>query len=170
MHDDQHGTAIISCAALLNALELAEKKIEDVRIVVSGAGAAAVSCTRLYQAFGLKRENIVMTDSRGVIRQDRESLPAPKDEFATHLDLHTLEALEGADVFIGFSKADILSSETLLTMAKNPIVFAMANPDPDIAYQKQWILAMILLWLRAVPIILTRSIMFLDFHLFLEEH
>ena len=137
MHDDQHGTAIISCAALLNALELAEKKIEDVRIVVSGAGAAAVSCTRLYQAFGLKRENIVMTDSRGVIRQDRESLPAPKDEFATHLDLHTLEeALEGADVFIGLSKADILSSETLLTMAKNPIVFAMANPDPEIAYQK----------------------------------
>ena len=137
MHDDQHGTAIISCAALLNALELAEKKIEDVRIVVSGAGAAAVSCTRLYQAFGLKRENIVMTDSRGVIRLDRESLPAPKDEFATHLDINTLEeALEGADVFIGLSKADILSSETLLTMAKNPIVFAMANPDPEIAYQK----------------------------------
>ena len=137
MHDDQHGTAIISCAALLNALELAEKKIEDVRIVVSGAGAAAVSCTRLYQAFGLKRENIVMTDSRGVIRKDRESLPAPKDEFATHLDINTLEeALEGADVFIGLSKADILSSETLLTMAKNPIVFAMANPDPEIAYQK----------------------------------
>ncbi|MGC6479248.1 MAG: NADP-dependent malic enzyme [Flavobacteriaceae bacterium] len=136
MHDDQHGTAIISCAALLNALELADKKIEDVRVVVSGAGAAAVSCTRLYQAFGLQRKNIIMTDSRGVIRQDRSSLPAPKDEFATHLDVHTLEeALEGADVFIGLSAADILAPEILLKMAKKPIVFAMANPDPEIAYK-----------------------------------
>lgn len=136
MHDDQHGTAIISCAALLNALEIAEKKIDEVRIVVSGAGAAAVSCTRLYQAFGLKQENIVMTDSRGVIRADREKLSAPKDEFATTQDVHTLaEALVGADVFIGLSKADILSPEMLLQMADRPIVFAMANPDPEIAYQ-----------------------------------
>ena len=135
MHDDQHGTAIISCAALLNALELSEKKIEEVRIVISGAGAAAVSCTRLYKAFGAKSENIVMTDSKGVIRKDRENLTPEKAEFATALDLNTLEdAMEDADVFIGLSMANIVTPAMLNSMGKNPIVFAMANPDPEIAY------------------------------------
>ena len=135
MHDDQHGTAIISCAALLNALELSDKKIEEVRIVISGAGAAAVSCTRLYKAFGAKSENIVMTDSKGVIRKDRENLTPEKAEFATTLDLNTLEdAMHDADVFIGLSMANIVTPAMLKSMEKNPIVFAMANPDPEIAY------------------------------------
>ena len=135
MHDDQHGTAIISCAALLNALELANKKLEEVRIVVSGAGAAAVSCTRLYKSFGAKAENIIMCDSKGVIRKDREKLTTEKSEFATHLDLHSLEdAMKGADVFIGLSMADIVTPEMLISMHKNPIVFAMANPNPEIDY------------------------------------
>ena len=107
MHDDQHGTAIISAAALLNALELSDKKIEEVTIVVSGAGAAAISCTKLYKAFGAKVDNIVMLDSSGVIRRDRENLSPEKDEFATSRDLNTLdEAMKGADVFIGLSKSD----------------------------------------------------------------
>ena len=135
MHDDQHGTAIISCAALLNALELSQKKIEEVRIVISGAGAAAVSCTRLYKAFGAKSENIVMTDSKGVIRKDRENLTPEKTEFATDLDLNTLEdAMHDADVFIGLSMANIVTPAMLKSMGKNPIVFAMANPDPEITY------------------------------------
>ena len=135
MHDDQHGTAIISCAALLNALELSDKKIEEIRIVISGAGAAAVSCTRLYKAFGAKSENIVMTDSKGVIRKDRENLTPEKAEFATDLDLNTLEdAMHDADVFIGLSMANIVTPAMLKSMEKNPIVFAMANPDPEIAY------------------------------------
>ena len=135
MHDDQHGTAIISAAALLNALELADKKIEDVKIVVSGAGAAAISCTKLYLSFGADVKNIVMLDSKGVIRKDREYLSPEKKEFATDQDKHTLgEAVVDADVFIGLSMADILSPELLLTMAKNPIVFAMANPNPEIEY------------------------------------
>ena len=136
MHDDQHGTAIISAAALLNALELAEKNIEDVSIVVSGAGAAAISCTRLYQAFGAKRENIVMLDSKGVIRKDRESLSSEKAEFATHRKIDTLvEAMKNADVFIGLSQPDIVTPKMLLSMSANPIVFAMANPVPEINYQ-----------------------------------
>lgn len=135
MHDDQHGTAIISCAALLNALEFSSKSMDSVRIVISGAGAAAVSCTRLYKAFGAKAENIVMTDSKGVIRQDRKDLTPEKKEFATLIDVHTLEeAMVGADVFIGLSKADIVSPAMLKSMATNPIVFAMANPDPEISY------------------------------------
>lgn len=135
MHDDQHGTAIISAAALLNALELINKKIEEVRIVVSGAGAAAVSCTKLYKAFGAKAENIVMLDSKGVIRTDRENLSAEKLEFASDRKIDTLEeAMIDADVFIGLSIADVVNPEMLLTMAKDPIVFAMANPDPEIAY------------------------------------
>ena len=135
MHDDQHGTAIISAAALLNALEITNKKIEKVRIVISGAGAAAVSCTKLYKAFGASAKNIVMIDSKGVIRSDRESLSAEKLEFATDRKIDTLdEAMVDADVFIGLSVADLVSPEMLLTMAKNPIVFAMANPDPEIAY------------------------------------
>ncbi len=136
MHDDQHGTAIISAAALLNALELAEKNIEDVKIVVSGAGAAAISCTRLYQAFGAKPENIVMLDSKGVIRSNRPDLTSQKAEFATDRKIDTLdEAMINADVFIGLSMADIVTPSMLKTMAKNPIVFAMANPDPEIDYQ-----------------------------------
>ncbi|MEM9680563.1 MAG: NADP-dependent malic enzyme, partial [Bacteroidota bacterium] len=136
MHDDQHGTAIISAAALLNALEIAEKNIEDVKIVVSGAGAAAISCTRLYKAFGAKADHIVMLDSKGVIRSNRENLTKQKLEFATDRPVDTLEeAMIDADVFIGLSKADIVSPEMLKTMAKTPIVFAMANPDPEINYQ-----------------------------------
>ncbi|GGW59487.1 allosteric NADP-dependent malic enzyme [Winogradskyella epiphytica] len=136
MHDDQHGTAIISAAALLNALELAEKKIEEAQIVVSGAGAAAISCTRLYQAFGAKRENIVMLDSKGVIRDDRDDLSSQKAEFATHRKIDTLaEAMDNADVFIGLSQPDIVTPEMLKSMAANPIVFAMANPNPEIGYQ-----------------------------------
>ncbi|MGB2115943.1 MAG: NADP-dependent malic enzyme [Flavobacteriaceae bacterium] len=136
MHDDQHGTAIISAAALLNALELADKKIEDVVIVVSGAGAAAVSCTKLYKAFGAKAENIIMLDSKGVIRADRSNLTTQKAEFATHRDLNDLEeAMHKADVFIGLSAANIVTPKMLLSMASNPIVFAMANPDPEIAYK-----------------------------------
>ena len=135
MHDDQHGTAIISAAALLNALEISDKKIEDVRIVISGAGAAAVSCTRLYKAFGAKDENIVMLDSKGVIRKDRENLSAEKLEFASDRKIDTLdEAMVDANVFVGLSIADVVTPEMLLSMAENPIVFAMANPDPEIAY------------------------------------
>ncbi len=135
MHDDQHGTAIISAAALLNALELTKKKIEKVRIVVSGAGAAAISCTRLYKAFGAKAENIVMLDSKGVIRKDRDNLSSQKAEFASNRNISTLEeAMVDADVFIGLSMANIVSPEMLKSMAKNPIVFAMANPDPEIEY------------------------------------
>ncbi|MDA9362404.1 NADP-dependent malic enzyme [Flavobacteriaceae bacterium] len=135
MHDDQHGTAIISAAALLNALELAEKKIEKVKVVVCGAGAAAISCTRMYKALGLRKENIVMTDSKGVISIKRENLSKEKAEFATKRNLSNLkEAMVDADVFIGLSKADMVIPEMLLSMAKNPIVFAMANPDPEIDY------------------------------------
>ena len=136
MHDDQHGTAIISAAALLNALEITNKKIEKVKIVVSGAGAAAVSCTRLYKAFGAVAENIVMLDSKGVIRQDAENLSQEKREFATKRKINTLaEATKDADVFIGLSIADILTPAMLNSMAKDPIVFAMANPDPEIKYK-----------------------------------
>ena len=135
MHDDQHGTAIISAAALLNALELAEKDISEVKVVVSGAGAAAISCTKLYKAFGVKPENIVMTDSKGVIRKDRTNLTPQKDEFATSRDLHSLEdAMKDSDVFIGLSMANLVTPEMLLSMSDNPIVFAMANPDPEIEY------------------------------------
>ena len=135
MHDDQHGTAIISCAALLNALELAGKKIETAKIVISGAGAAAISCARLYKSFGAQGKNMVMTDSKGVIRSDRENLTMEKQEFSTQRNLHTLEeALKDADVFIGLSQANIVDEKMLLSMASNPIVFAMANPDPEINY------------------------------------
>lgn len=136
MHDDQHGTAIISAAALLNALEITGKKIEEVKIVISGAGAAAISCSRLYQSFGARKENMVMLDSKGVIRADRDNLTSQKAEFATVRKIDTLdEAMIDADVFIGLSTANIVSPEMLKAMAKDPIVFAMANPDPEIAYQ-----------------------------------
>lgn len=136
MHDDQHGTAIISAAALINACELQKKKLDKVKIVVNGAGAAAISCARLYVSMGAKRENVVMLDRSGVIRKDRAQLEGTKAEFATSRNLNTLvEAMKDADVFIGLSSPDVLTAAMLKTMAKNPIVFAMANPDPEIAYE-----------------------------------
>ena len=137
MHDDQHGTAIISAAGLLNALEVANKKIEDVKIVVNGAGAAAISCTKLYVSLGARKENIVMIDSKGVITSDRPNLTPQKALFATdRLDVHTLaEAINGADVFVGLSKGNILTQDMVRSMAANPIVFALANPIPEISYE-----------------------------------
>ncbi len=137
MHDDQHGTAIISSAGLLNALEVAGKHIEDVKIVVNGAGAAAISCTKLYVSLGARKENIVMLDSKGVITDDREGLNEQKREFATsRRDVHTLdEAIRGADVFLGLSKGNVLTQDMVRSMADNPIVFALANPVPEITYE-----------------------------------
>lgn len=135
MHDDQHGTAIISAAGLINALEIQGKKIGDVKLVVNGAGAAAVSCTRLYIALGVKPENVVMCDSKGVINDKRTNLNPQKREFATSRDINTLaEAMVGADVFLGLSVKDVVTPEMLKSMAPKPIVFALANPDPEIAY------------------------------------
>lgn len=135
MHDDQHGTAIISGAALLNACELQKKKIDKIKIVVMGAGAAAISCTKMYIALGAKKENVIMIDRLGCIRADRPNLDSSKAEFATTEDVHSLEeAVKGSDVFIGLSAADVLTPDMLKSMAKNPIVFAMANPNPEIAY------------------------------------
>ncbi|WP_111709033.1 NADP-dependent malic enzyme [Lutibacter citreus] len=135
MHDDQHGTAIISAAALKNAIEIAGKKISEAKIVVNGAGAAAVSCTRMYLALGAKIENIVMCDSKGVIRKDIENLSEQKAQFATSRDIHTLEeAMIDADVFIGLSVADVFTPKMLLSMSKDPIVFALANPNAEIEY------------------------------------
>jgi malate dehydrogenase (oxaloacetate-decarboxylating)(NADP+) len=135
MHDDQHGTAIISSAALLNALEIVGKKIDQITIVVNGAGAAAVSCTKLYIALGAKKENIVMCDSKGVLHKKRTNLDDIKKQFVTDRDLTTLqEAMKGADVFIGLSVADAITPEDLLAMSDNPIVFALANPNPEINY------------------------------------
>lgn len=136
MHDDQHGTAIISGAALINALELQNKEIDKVRLVVNGAGAAAIACTKLYIALGVNPENIIMCDSKGVIRKDREGLTAQKKEFATDRDIHTLaEAMVDSDVFLGLSKADVVTPEMVRSMAPRPIVFALANPDPEIEYE-----------------------------------
>lgn len=135
MHDDQHGTAIISSAALINALELQGKSIGKVRLVVNGAGAAAIACTRLFCELGLRHENIVMCDSHGVIRKDRGDLSPSKAEFATGRDIHTLaDAMKDADVFLGLSVADVVTPEMVLSMADRPIVFALANPAPEIAY------------------------------------
>lgn len=137
MHDDQHGTAIISSAGLINALEVNGKKIEDVKIVVNGAGAAAISCTKLYMALGARKENIVMLDSKGVITSDRENLTPEKQFFATdRRDVHTLEeAMRGADVFLGLSKGNVVSQDMIRSMADQPIVFALANPAPEITYE-----------------------------------
>ena len=137
MHDDQHGTAIISAAGLLNALEVAGKRIEDVRIVVNGAGASAISCTKLYVALGARKENILMLDSKGVITSDRENLNEMKRLFATdRRDVHTLaEAIRGADVFLGLSKGNVLTQDMVRSMAENPMVFALANPTPEISYE-----------------------------------
>jgi malate dehydrogenase (oxaloacetate-decarboxylating)(NADP+) len=135
-HDDQHGTAIISSAGLLNAIEITGKEIDKLRIVVCGAGAAAISCSRLYLALGAKRENIVMVDSKGVINSKRSDLNKYKQEFITKRDLDTLEqAVSGADLFLGLSTANILTRQMLASMAVNPVVFAMANPDPEISYE-----------------------------------
>jgi len=137
MHDDQHGTAIISAAGLLNALEVNGKNIFDVKVVVNGAGAAAISCTKLYTALGVKKENIVMLDSRGVISTERTNLTPEKLEFATtRTDIHTLkEAIVDADVFLGLSKGNVLTKDMVRSMAKDPIVFALANPEPEITYE-----------------------------------
>ena len=137
MHDDQHGTAIISSAGLLHALEVAGKRIEDVKIVVNGAGAAAISCTKLYVSLGARKENILMLDSKGVITDDRSGLNEQKREFATsRRDVHSLEeAVRGADVFLGLSKGNVLTQDMVRSMAKGPIVFALANPVPEITYE-----------------------------------
>ena len=137
MHDDQHGTAIISAAGLLNALEVNGKNISEVKVVVNGAGAAAISCTKLYTALGVKKENIVMLDSRGVISTERTNLTPEKLEFATtRTDIHTLkEAIVDADVFLGLSKGNVLTKDMVRSMAKDPIVFALANPEPEITYE-----------------------------------
>ena len=137
MHDDQHGTAIISAAGLKNALEVNGKDISKVKIVVNGAGAAAISCTKLYCALGAKRENVVMLDSKGVITSDRPNLTEQKKLFATdRRDIHTLEeAVKGADVFVGLSKGNVLTQDMVRSMAKDPIVFALANPVPEISYE-----------------------------------
>lgn len=138
MHDDQHGTAIISAAGLINALELQGKRVEDVRLVVNGAGAAAMACTKLYMALGVRKENIVMCDSKGVISTRRDNLNKYKKEFATtRTDIDTLaDALRDADVFLGLSVADVMTPDMLLSMAPKPIVFALANPDPEISCEK----------------------------------
>ncbi len=136
MHDDQHGTAIITAAALLNALEIVDKKIEEVKVVFNGAGASAISCARLYIACGVRPGNLLMLDSKGVISNKRDNLNEEKAEFARDTNKQTLEeAVDGADIFVGLSKGGVLKKKMVRSMAKNPIVFALANPDPEIAYQ-----------------------------------
>jgi len=135
-HDDQHGTAIISGAGLLNSLEITGKKIENLKLVVCGAGAAAISCSRLYVSLGVRKENIVMVDSKGVINRKRNDLNKYKQEFITDRNIDTLaEAVRGSDLFLGLSIANMMSKEMLASMADNPIVFAMANPNPEITYE-----------------------------------
>ena len=135
-HDDQHGTAIISGAALLNSLEITGKKIENIKMVVCGAGAAAISCSRLYISLGIKRENIVMADSKGVINTKRKDLNKYKQEFVTKRDIDTLtQALKGADLFLGLSTSCLMTKDMLASMAADPIIFAMANPNPEISYE-----------------------------------
>jgi len=135
-HDDQHGTAIISSAGLINALELIGKKIENIKIVVNGAGASAISCSRLYISLGAKKENLIMLDSKGVLQKSRSDLNRYKTEFAQDTKMETLaDALKGADVFLGLSKGNVMTAEMLNSMAKDPIVFAMANPTPEISYE-----------------------------------
>jgi malate dehydrogenase (oxaloacetate-decarboxylating)(NADP+) len=135
-HDDQHGTAIISGAGLLNAVEITGKKIEEIKMVVCGAGAAAISCSRLYISLGIKRENIVMVDSKGVLNHKRKDLNKYKQEFVTDRNIDTLaEAVKGSDLFLGLSAANMMTKEMLASMDDNPIVFAMANPDPEISYE-----------------------------------
>lgn len=137
MHDDQHGTAIITSAALVNALEITGKKIEDIKVVVNGAGAAATACTLLYLKLGVRLENVVMCDSKGVINKNRENLTPEKSYFVTSRDVSTLqEAIVDADLFLGVSKANVLTKEMVRSMANDPIVFALANPNPEISYDE----------------------------------
>lgn len=137
MHDDQHGTAIITGAAVLNALELVKKKISNVQVVFNGAGASAVSCAKVFLSLGVKKENLIMCDSKGVIRTDSENLDETKQFFATKKNVKTLtEAMKNADVFVGLSKGNVVSQDMVRSMAKNPIVFALANPDPEISYEE----------------------------------
>jgi len=135
MHDDQHGTAIISAAGLLNASEIVGKKLENLKVVVSGAGASAISCIKMFVNLGVRKENLFVFDSKGVLNRKRTDLGETKEEFATDWNGTLNEALQGADVFLGLSKANVMSSEMLLSMAQNPIVFALANPDPEIDYE-----------------------------------
>ena len=136
MHDDQHGTAIITSAALVNALEITGKRPEDIKMVINGAGAAAIACASLYIKVGVRLENIVMCDSKGVVRSDRTDINPQKRRFATDRDIRTLaEAIEGADVFAGFSKAGVLTKDMVRTMAEKPIIMALANPYPEISYE-----------------------------------
>ena len=156
MHDDQHGTAIIRQLPS-STLEIVGKDIAKAQIVVNGAGAAAISCTRLYVALGADPKNIVMCDSKGVIRKDSPNLTEQKAEFATDRNLHTLEeAVKGSDVFIGLSKGNVLTPEMLLSMNKDAIVFAMANPTPEIDYDWLSKHVKISLWQRVVPTSLTK--------------
>jgi malate dehydrogenase (oxaloacetate-decarboxylating)(NADP+) len=136
-HDDQHGTAIVSAAALLNACEIAGKQISEVRVVINGAGAAAISCALLYISVGVQKENIIMLDSKGVIHTNRKDLDISKQQFAQNVPFTSLEsAMKGSDVFIGLSKGDIVTEQMVQSMAPNPIVFALANPNPEISYDK----------------------------------
>lgn len=135
-HDDQHGTAIIASAALMNAAEIVGKELKDMRVVVSGAGAAGISCSRMFLNCGIKKENLILTDSKGVIYEGRGNLTSEKAEFATKSEARTLaEAMVGADVFMGLSKPNLVTPEMLLSMNRDPLVFAMANPDPEITYE-----------------------------------
>ncbi len=137
MHDDQHGTAIISTAAMINAVEIGKKDISKIRVVVNGAGASAVACTKLYMAVGVKKENIIMCDSKGVVNSKRTDLNEIKKQFITDLDISTLEeAIAGADMFLGLSVADVVTQDMVRSMAADPIVFALANPDPEISYEE----------------------------------
>ncbi len=157
MHDDQHGTAIITTAALLNALEINGKKIDEIQVVVNGAGAAAISCSKLYIAVGVKPENIIMLDSKGVIHKDRTDLNKYKNQYATSRNIKSLkEAIKDADVFLGLSVGGVLKKELLKSMAENPIVFALANPDPEITYPMHWKSERMLLWPQDVQTIPTR--------------
>jgi len=136
-HDDQHGTAIISGAGLLNAVEITGRKIDEIKMVVCGAGAAAISCSRLYLSLGVRKENIVMVDRKGVLNRKRQDLNIYKQEFVTDRDIDTLaEAVVGADLFLGLSAANMMTKEMLASMAADPIVFAMANPVPEISYEE----------------------------------
>lgn len=135
-HDDQHGTAIIASAGLMNASEIAGKSLSSLKVVVSGAGAAGISCARMFTLIGVRKENIIMLDSKGVIYEGREGLTEEKKEFASKTEARTLsDAMKGADVFMGLSKPNVVTQEMLLSMSDNPIVFAMANPDPEITYE-----------------------------------
>ena len=133
-HDDQHGTAIISGAGLVNAVELVNKKMSDIKININGAGASAISCARLFVTLGANPNNILMCDSKGVIYKGREGLNKQKEEFAVETDCRSLDdTFDGADVFIGLSVGNVVSKDMILKMNENPIVFAMANPDPEIS-------------------------------------